>query len=359
MEDEMIQKFKTVFYFFNCYSQFDKNRNCFNDVYELDGIKWKLGEMWESVRLGIIIPYEGEIPKELVERLHNEDKDFDFFYPSVSVVDDGLTKAYTNLKSFIKFIVEHHNYCNGTDIKYEDAYNYYLDKYYRYNNLSRDTTITDLANVANEYYVKHFDSNTDEMDLAINEILKSLDEHHGNIDSNNIPDYGICEYYNNKDTHTIYGEDKLVSGCLNSFSIHRYYFMNQAGLIDELGDLCNQLSLKPVDSRYSLRVMHSCLARFGSVYDEEDYDKNKANSLGIALNFMDPVNGDGSEDTQFITYNLSSHKLKIFELGSKDKKTRDATVEDKEAIYNFLCKVKEKIDIDLKEKDNQKVYRKK
>ena len=360
MEDELFQKYKTVFYFFDCYSQFDKNKNCFNDIYELDGIKWNLGEMWESYRLGTIIPYEGEIPKELVDNL-NEEIDFIFGYPSVSVNkdDDEITKAYTDFKSFIKFIVANHNYRNGTDIKYEDVYNYFLDKYYQYNCMSRDMTITDLSKAANNYYIEHFNLNVDEMDLAINGMLQSIDEHHSNTDYDKLRDYGFYEYDENKDTYTNYCEYRLDPAMLDYYSIKREYLVAQERMMDEVKDICNQFSLSPKDSKYALEVSHECLASFGSVYDKEDYDENTPNSLVIALNSVEPIDEEARDDTQFILYNLSTHEVRTRYLDSDYEIDRVATVEDKKVIYNFLCKLKEIIDIDLKEKDTQKVLTKK
>ena len=364
--DELKEKYKDIFHFFGCNPKFDKEEKKYKDVYELDGIEWNIEKMYDS-RNGTVIPFEGFIPQKLVE-----EKEIglgaDYIFHQYKL-EEGFdrTNLLTDFHSFIKFIVTYHNACNKTNYTEDEVYEYYLDRYFARYNMTRETTINDLARDANYYYSKICKNNMEEIDYEINEKLEEIDGKYnnfvvaeGNYKCTKTP---FVESIHNLDTKTSYCEYKLIAGCLDTYSIKTDYVMNQDYVNKEVNHLCELFSLKPFENgKNNVIIMsHECLTAPNCLYDIEFFRSGKANSFGFVVGIEeDEVN----DNTAFISYNLNTHDLYMSRITDKTI-GRKATKEDKESIYNLLIKMQEKLDLDLLEKEKlskdfkEKTYKKK
>ncbi len=358
--DELKEKYKDIFQFFGCEPKYDKEEKKYTDVYELDGIEWNIEKMYDS-RNGTIIPFEGSIPQKLLkEKEIGLGADY-IFHQYKPEEESDRTNLLTDFYSFIKFIVTYHNECNKTNYTEDEVYEHHLDRYFARYNMTRETTINDLVREANNYYSKICKNNMDEIDYEINEKLEEIDGKYnnfvvaeGNYKCTKTP---FVEAVHNLDTETSYCEYKLIAGCLHTYSIKTNYVMNQDYVNEEANHLCELFSLKPFEKgKNNVIIMsHECLTPSNGLYDKELFRRGKANSFGFVVGIEED---EFTDNTAFISYNLNTHRINVSRITNKSI-GRKATKEDKECIYNLLSKMQEKLDLDLIEKENHKVYIKK
>lgn len=343
--------FREIFYYFGSHSEYDETKQCFNDIYELYGIKFIINEIAYSNQ-GFVIPYEGIIPPQVFKCL---DKYKNIYFK----INSFGKEIFTEPLSFIKFITELNNHYNSSNKKcnYKDIYSYCNKKYLGNNLLSEYIDLNYLANASNSYYRKCIDGHIDNTDLAINKILQCIDDNTSIDKQELIYEHSTCyESVFNENTGTRYVEFKLGPG----YSIMHRYEMKHNDIIDDINKLCECLSLDKysIEEDLVMSVEHSCIAKYCDIYDEDDFRNNKANNLTISFGKKKKENGCTSFliNTQVFSYNLNSHEIIRFSNGSN--KNRNVTDEEKKAIYSFLCKVNEKINIDLKTKHYQKELKK-
>ena len=83
------------------------------------------------------------------------------------------------------------------------------------------------------------------------------------------------------------------------------------------------------------------------------YDNNKANSIGFKIGAKYDEQGHMELDQDliaFISYNLNNHMIRIKDYTKEGfpETTRKLSLEEKEALYNLLYAVKEKLKQDFK-----------
>ncbi len=352
MYEDLKNDCRIIFQYLNCNSEYDEKSQRYNDIYELDDIRWDIGNMWDN-GYSMCIPYEGNIPKKIVDKLYEDNK---FFF--IEDQESNKDIIMTDLQSFTKFMVEYHNDRNKTNIKVEDVYNYYIDKYYAFYSTEGEIDINYLAQEANSYYRAKMNHCIEDIDFDIDEVLEEIDGRYTNF----CPGEGNYEYRKtpfyeetfNKDTGTYYVEYKLMSRHLKDYSIKKVYRMNQDDITDEINDLCTVLPLKPYDKDncHMLKMIHECQAAPGGIHTKQMYKRGKANSIVIYLG-EEKDYGSKLNDNQIIIYNLNTHKIQI--IGNDHNKVGiKAKTKQKQALYNLLNAIKEKLNEDLKEHSYQK-----
>ena len=356
---EIKEEFKEILYYFGCHSEFDEKKQRFNEVYELDGIKWDIGKITDD-GYGLDIPYEGEIPFLLFDNLS---------YNELRIVDrNGGKSVSTDFFSFIKAITMIHNFYYGTQIKSDEVYDFFKARELRKNSLDAEMSINDLARVANEYYINHFDSKMDDYDLAINQVIEEIEERHHNFHSADDTcmqeKSSTFETIYNKQARTRYNQFKKTHTSTEG-SIMTRYEMNQEDIIDETNELCRLFSIKPLSkdgNDYCLMMTHECYAAKGDVYSKKMYQYNQANDIGFIIGAKFHEDGGAYMDgdlAAFVDYNLNSHTIRIADYtnGNPKETKRTISLEEKEALYNLFKAIQEKLKLDFKAESYQKNYK--
>ena len=351
---EVKEEFKEVLFYFNCYSEFDEEKQRFNEIYELDGIKWNIGSLKDTGGYGLEIQYEGEIPFQIFENISIKEDEADFWF--VDLKEKEKKTVLTDFSSFIKAIVEIHNFYYGTQITSGEVRNFVEARNLKKHGLSEEMGINDLARVANEYYLKHYDSKVDDYDLAINKALEEIEDKHLNFqpgvndyEYDKTPSYEMI--YNNQ-ARTRYLQTK---NCEEEF-IMTSYEINQNDIMEETNAFCSLFSIKPLSKEkdFCFELSHTCSVANGNIYSKKMYKENEANNLHIRLGSKYDEFGYVEEDEDFIawiSYNLNNHMISITDYTKEGfpETKKKLSLEEKEALYNLLNAVNEKLKRDFKE----------
>ena len=328
----MIKKsfYKELFYVFGSHSNVDNQK--FNEQYELFGLTFDLQNFYGD-KFHEYIPFKGKIPNGM--KLDNIE------------IEGNVIK--TEPIAFLRFLIQLHDFYtnlhhDGKEVYLKDHEKkivlYVLNRYLQ-SNLISQASMVDLSKIINDYYEKLTNSNSNILDQEINKIIANIDDH---------SDLSYDEYIDYKEMHDEESHT-LIRDYRNGsrFSLMSKYYLDARSFQDLLNHM-NKVFFKGINIHGDriIEIKRTVKEKFNDEYRLRDYNRG-ANTITI-------IYDQSLDEYKKLNYNLNTHEISIHLVsGVRDFKiTRIITEEQKELLLAFLVRINNKINQDMRKKQNRR-----